>query len=134
MADAVTARIIVETRDEAIMVFTNVSDGTGESAVKKVDVSALSGSPTRVFIKSIQYMTSGMDVTILEDADTDVTLAVIGSRLAVAVSGRYDFMMKQEVGGLSLTEATGVTGDIMFTTTGHTAGDSYMIVLHLTKQ
>ena len=38
MADAVTSQTIQDGEKTAILKFTNVSDGTGESAVKKVDV------------------------------------------------------------------------------------------------
>ena len=41
MADAVTSQTIVDGERNCVMKFTNVSDGTGESAVAKVDVSAL---------------------------------------------------------------------------------------------
>jgi hypothetical protein len=41
MADAVTSQTIQDGEKRAILKFTNASDGTGESAVKKVDVSAL---------------------------------------------------------------------------------------------
>ena len=44
MADTVTSQTIQDGERVAIMKFTNVSDGTGESAVKKVDVSALASS------------------------------------------------------------------------------------------
>ena len=39
MADTVTSKTIEDGPRTAIMYFTNVSDGTGESAVAKVDVS-----------------------------------------------------------------------------------------------
>jgi hypothetical protein len=42
MADAVTSTTIQDGEKDFIVQLTNVSDGTGESAVKKVDVSALS--------------------------------------------------------------------------------------------
>ena len=41
MADAVTSQTLIDGPKHAVMKFTNVSDGSGESAVKKVDVSAL---------------------------------------------------------------------------------------------
>ena len=41
MADAVTSQTIQDGARKAVLKFTNASDGTGESAVKKVDVSAL---------------------------------------------------------------------------------------------
>ena len=42
MADAVTATTVEDGPKKAIFYCTNTSDGTGESAVTKVDVSALS--------------------------------------------------------------------------------------------
>ena len=44
MADAVTSQTLIDGQNKAVIKFTNVSDGSGESAVKKVDVSALSNS------------------------------------------------------------------------------------------
>ena len=41
MADAVTSQTIQDGERKAVLKFTNVSDGTGESNVVKVDVSAL---------------------------------------------------------------------------------------------
>ena len=41
MADAVTSQTLVDGDKTAVLKFTNISDGSGESAVKKVDVSAL---------------------------------------------------------------------------------------------
>ena len=41
MADAVTSQTIIDTEKRIVMKFTNLSDGEGESAVKKVDVSTL---------------------------------------------------------------------------------------------
>ena len=41
MADAVTSQTIVDGEKTVVQKFTNISDGTGESAVVKVDVSGL---------------------------------------------------------------------------------------------
>ena len=40
MADAVTSQTLSDGDRTAVMKFTNISDGSGESSVKKVDVSA----------------------------------------------------------------------------------------------
>ena len=45
MADAVTSQTLSDGPRVAVMKFTNISDGSGESAVAKVDVSALSAEP-----------------------------------------------------------------------------------------
>ena len=65
MADAVTSQTIQDGEKVAVLKFTNVSDGTGESAVKKVDVSALTTntageSCTSVSIARIYWACVGM--------------------------------------------------------------------------
>ena len=44
MADAVTSQTLSDGDSTAVMKFTNISDGNGESSVKKVDVSALTAN------------------------------------------------------------------------------------------
>ena len=124
MPDAVTSQTLIDERFRTIMVFTNTSDGTGESAIPKVDVSALNGGPVKVHIEKVFYSCFGMAVKILEDASTDVTL------LSLQGDGTLDFGDKP----LQITGATGSTGDLLFTTVGHTANDTYTIVLWLRKQ
>ena len=41
MADAVTSQTLLDTEKKAILKFTNISDGSGEANVKKIDVSTL---------------------------------------------------------------------------------------------
>ena len=66
MADAVTSQTIIDGAKNVVQKFTNISDGTGESAVVKIDVSALasnsaSGLPcTGVKLGKIVYSTFGM--------------------------------------------------------------------------
>jgi len=67
MADAVTSQTLIDGGKQVVMKFTNVSDGTGESAVTKVDVSALSSSVdgdacTGVVIERIWWQCIGMKV------------------------------------------------------------------------
>ena len=45
MADAVATQTISDGAQHATFKFTNVSDGTGESAVTKIDVSGLTVNP-----------------------------------------------------------------------------------------
>ena len=79
MADAVTSQTIQDGNNTAILKFTNVSDGTGESAVKKVDVSALEPNSkgdacTSVSVARIYWATRGMGVNIEFDATSNVLL------------------------------------------------------------
>ena len=77
MADTVLSQTIQDGERTAVMRFTNVSDGSGESAVKKVDVSALAKNSagkecTEVHIQRIYWATVGMSVKIEFDASTNV--------------------------------------------------------------
>ena len=130
MADAVTSQVIFDGTRTAVMKFTNISDGTGETAVLKVDVSALTGSQgtpcSGVNIVTLDAMTVGMGVDILWDASTDVICYTIGADQFVS----FDF---SRFGGITNNAGSGKTGDIMFSTVGATAGDRYTIVLEMTK-
>lgn len=132
MADAVTSTTLMDSDRVAIIQLTSTSDGTGEAAVKKVDVSALSDSSTGqactgVRLAKIVYSTFGMSVKLLWDATADT----ICWDLNADYTTDEDFT---EFGGIRNTAAaSGKTGDIMLTTTGHSDGDSYVIVLTVYK-
>lgn len=127
MADDVTSQTLHDGPRNLVMKFTNISDGTGESAVTKVDVDTLSPAASEVRIVGVHYDTDGMSVQILWDADSDV--------LALAIpedeSGTFCF---RKFGGITNNAGTGVTGDIKFTTVGHTNGDTYNITLEMVKK
>ena len=132
MADAVATQTIQDGPRIAVFKFTNVSDGTGESAVTKIDVSALSNDPmtnkacSSVVIEKIYYQTIGMGVKIFFDASTDV----LAWQLAADWSDTLDFSDF----GIPDTKASGTTGDIQFTTVGHSSGDVYVIVMQVRKR
>ena len=136
MADAVTSQTLADGDRIAVMKFTNLSDGSGESSVKKVDVSALAASnagltPALVTIEQIWYDVGGMRVALEWNATTNVVAAVVGGSAAAGnVSGHMDF---RSFGGIKNTLASGYNGDIDLTTSGHTNLDHYTIVLQLRK-
>jgi hypothetical protein len=131
MADAVTTQTILDGERLVIQKFTNISDGTGEAAVVKVDVSTLAADNlghacTGVKINKVWAQTYGMAVDILWDADTNVIADTIPA----------DVMYKMcfsDFGGIPNNSSTGKTGDVLFTTTGATAGDRYTIILECIK-
>ena len=127
MADAVTTKIIHDGPRNAIIKFTNISDGTGESAVTKVDVSALNGSPSRVRLDRIDISTSGMGVDILWDATADVVAITIPQNEIMS----FDY---RDFGGISNNAGSGITGDVLFTTVAADAGDRYTLILHMVKK
>ena len=132
MADAVATQTIQDGAKNAIFRFTNVSDGTGESAVTKIDVSALSNDPmtnkacSSVVIEKIYYQTIGMGVKILFDASTDD----LAWQLAADWTDTLDFSEF----GLPDPLSSGTTGDVKFTTTGHSSGDVYVVVMQVAKR
>lgn len=125
MPDEVSSQTLVDGSRNVVMKFTNTSDGSGESAITKVDVSGLNGAPTKVKIERIHYDVAGMVVRLLWDADTDVTI------LDLQGDGCFD---ATGYGGLINNAGTGVTGDIKFTTVGASSGDSYSIILEMAKK
>ena len=131
MADTVTSQTIQDGKRIAILKFTNVSDGTGESAVKKVDVSALQANNsgdacTSVSVARIYWATRGMGVNLEFDASTNVLLT--GLPADSTGDEYYDLFT-----GIPNNAGSGVTGDIDFTTVGHSSGDTYSIILVLNK-
>lgn len=126
MADAVASQTLIDAERNVVMKFTNISDGTGESAVLKVDVSALSGAPSRVRIIRIHGSTAGMGVDILWDATADV----LAWHFPPDSVETLDF---SRFGGLQNNAGSGITGDVLFTTFGHSTGDRYSIILEMIK-
>ena len=136
MADAVTSQTLIDGDRYAVMKFTNISDSTGESAVTKVDVSALQplGSNTAnekactaVAIERIWWQCIGMKVQILWDATTDAFCIELGENQ----SGNHDYEM---FGGLTNNAGAGKTGDIKFTTVGASLADTYTVILYMRKE
>ena len=131
MADAVTSQTIIDGERNCVMKFTNVSDGSGESAVAKVDVSALAAnsrgvSCSEVRVMRISHSVVGMSVQLFLNATSNVLLM----ELAESSNGHMDF---KDFGGLSNNAGSGKNGDILFTTKGHSSGDTYSIVLEMVK-
>jgi len=120
MADTVSSNTLFEGDKRAVYHFTNLLDGTGESAVQKVDISALPGAPSYVKIDYVDFVVSGMSVQVLFDHTAD--------DLALVLQGDGKLCFK-DVAGFKDPKSAGGTGDILFTTSGHSSGDSYSITL-----
>ena len=136
MADAVTSQTLSDGDRIAVVKLTNISDGTGESSVEKVDISGfatnhLGETPARAHIEQIWYDIGGMRVALEWNATSNVVAAVLGGSAAAGnVSGHLDF---RSFGGLKNNAGGGINGDIDLTTHGHTNHDHYTIVLQLRK-
>ena len=131
MADAVTTQTIIDGERNCVMKFTNVSDGSGESAVARVDVSALAANAngtacSEVRIMRVSHAIVGMSVQLFFNASTNV----LAMELAESSNGHMDF---KDFGGIPNNAGSGKNGDILFTTKGHSSGDTYSITLEMTK-
>jgi hypothetical protein len=131
MADAVTSQTLLDGERLAIMKFTNISDGTGETAVTKVTVANLTASNsgkacTGVTISKVTAICHGMEVRMYWDATTDVPFFLSN------VNSNYtnDF---SSFGGITNNSGTGKNGNIVFSTSDASAGDTYVVVLEMIK-
>ena len=130
MADTVATQILFQGDKQVIMKFTDASDGTGETTVKKVDVATLTpyqGNACRaVQIEKIYALTHGMQVRLLWEATANGTIMTIPQN----VMQTMDF---DQFGGLDNNTTTGKTGNILFTTLDASSGDCYTIILVMRK-
>ena len=140
MADAVTSQLIANGPRNWGYVFTNISDGTGEAAVVKVDGSAsgplgvIIGGATifpldHIKITEIEYDVKGMALEIIWDATTSVNATVLSG------FGRLNY---HKFGGLAAVDSAGVllvgaTGKIKFTTLGQVPTSGYTVYMRGTK-
>lgn len=131
MADAVTSQTILDGERLFIAKFTNLSDGTGETAVTKIDVSTLNPNSfglacNGVKINKIYGTTHGLQIRILWDATTD--------EFAWVIPQNSNYLMDfSSFGGIPNNAGAGKTGDLAFTTQDASAGDSYTVVLECLK-
>lgn len=128
MADAVTSQTLVSGPRRHVVVLTGVSDGTGETAAVKVDKSALKDAngaePSALSIQKIQWTTQGFTYLKLAFDHTADDTAVV-----LAGVGCLDF---SSYGGLKDPASAGGTGDLLLTSVGAAAGDTYTILLDVT--
>lgn len=125
MADAVTSQIYDGT-DHVVVHLNNLSDGTGESAVLKVDVSTLVPDPTtHLVLRRCSYDVKGGAVELFWDAAAD--------KLLLLMSGQMTDRDFSNWGGLKNDAGAGITGDVLLTTVGFVANSGYSITLEFKK-
>lgn len=131
MADAVTTQVLLDGERLYIAKFTNISDGTGENKVIKIDVSSLTPNIyglacNGVKINKIWATTHGMEVQMYWDATTDQYVWLIPQNTNYLM----DF---STFGGIPNNAGAGSTGDLLFSTADASNGDSYTIVIEAIK-
>ena len=137
MADAVTSQTILDDGGRnLVMKFTNVSDGTGESAVAKIDVSALTVNAVtgqacnRVVLNRVWFCNVGMGFKLHWHADTDMFIC----QAPKDWTDTWDFSMGMgDLPGITNNAGTVVNGDLLLTTNDHSSGDTYSVLVWALK-
>lgn len=126
MADVVSSQTIINGARNLVMKFTNESDGTGESAVTKVDAtsSTISSPGIHLKVSRITYDVQGGSVRVQWNASSATDMVIL--EFAGVIDSTF-------FGGLTNPQNTGATGSISFTTVGFTSGSSYTILLEMVK-
>ena len=138
MADVVTSQTIVDTSGtKTVMKFTNISDGSGETLVTKMDASALTfmtEDANRTIAKiywAINTTNGKSGVEILwagsGTSSADATIGFFSGR------GFHDYFTagNSVPNNATLTDNTSPAGDILLSTKGFVAGDNYTIILEI---
>jgi|TARA_B100001059_G_C17634466_1_gene476105 hypothetical protein len=127
MADTVTTQTLTDTSGVKFVVkLTNISDGTGETLVKKVDASELTfmtEDGNRKIAKiwySVNTSNSKSAVELVWDGDTNSTAMVLGG------NGYWDLRTS---GNEVTNSATTPNGDLLLTTKNFANGDNYTLII-----
>ena len=138
MADVVTSQTIVDTAGtKTVMKFTNISDGSGETLVTKMDASELT------------FMTENASRTVAKiwwainttngKSGVEISWAGSGTSSADATigffsgTGYHDYYTSGNSipNNATLTANTSPAGDILISTKGFVAGDNYTIIIEV---
>ena len=134
MADVVTSQTIVDTSGtKTVMKFTNMSDGSGETLVTKMDASALTfmtEDATKSLAKiwwAINTTNGKSGVELLWAGTTNSTIGFFSG------TGYHDYYTAGNAipNNATLTANTSPAGDILISTKGFVAGDNYTIILEV---
>lgn len=126
MSDTVDSVVLFKSPDKYAIRLTNISDGTGESAVVKLDKSAIATTlgitePSKFIVKELFWNVQGFtSVRLHFDHTTDDELDVLSGN---------GYRPYEEFGGLVDPASAGETGDIKLTTAGAVSGATYDIFL-----
>jgi len=138
MADVVTSQTIVDTAGtKTVMKFTNISDGSGETLVTKMDASELifmTEDANRKVAKIYWSVNttngkSGVELLFAGSGDNaaNSTIGFFSGR------GFHDYHTAGNSipNNATLTANTSPAGDILLSTKGFVAGDNYTIILEI---
>ena len=127
MADKVSTQLISDTSGvKYVIKMTNISDGSGESLVKKIDASAttfMTEDANRKIAKiwfSINALSKKACVELVWEGATNAT------GMLLAGQGYWDL---RTAGNEVINNATTPTGDVLLSTRDFVVGDNYTIIV-----
>ena len=134
MADAVVNTTLRESPQWITVHLTNISDATGESAVVKIDKSAImvagdGAEPAALDLVEIRWAIQGFtSVRLLWDHSTDDVCCVLSGN-------GYENFARTGGGGVKADPiSSGGTGDVLLTTAGGASGSTYDITATFKKR
>ena len=127
MADIVTTQVLSDTSGvKYVAKMTNISDGSGESLVKKIDASTttfMTADGNRKIAKiwwSVNTTKANASVELVWDGDTNATAILLNGQ------GYWDL---RTAGNEIVNNATTPTGDVLLSTRDFVVGDNYTILV-----
>ena len=127
MADIVSTQVISDTSGvKYVAKMTNISDGSGESLVKKIDASTttfMTADGNRKIAKiwwSVNTTKANASVELVWDGDTNATAILLNGQ------GYWDL---RTAGNEIINNATTPTGDVLLSTRDFVVGDNYTILV-----
>ena len=127
MADIVSTQVISDTSGvKYVAKMTNISDGSGESLVKKIDASAttfMTEDGERKIAKiwwSVNTTKSNASVELVWGGETNATAMLLNGQ------GYWDL---RTAGNEIVNNATTPTGDVLLSTRDFVVGDNYTILV-----
>ena len=127
MADIVSTQVLSDTSGvKYVAKMTNISDGSGESLVKKIDASSatfMTEDGSRKIAKiwwSVNTTKSNASVELVWDGDTNATAILLNGQ------GYWDL---RTAGNEIINNATTPTGDVLLSTRDFVVGDNYTILV-----
>ena len=126
MADIVTTQVLSDTSGvKYVAKMTNISDGSGESLIKKIDASTttfMTEDGNRKLAKiwySINSANPKSAVELIWDGATNATMVILGG------NGYWDL---RTAGNEIVNNSTTPTGDVLLSTKNFASGDNYTII------
>ena len=127
MADTISTQVISDTSGvKYVAKMTNISDGSGESLVKKIDASEttfMTEDGNRKIAKiwwSVNTAKGDASVELVFDGETNATAVLLNGQ------GYWDL---RTAGNEIINNATTPTGDILLSTRDFVVGDNYTILV-----